>query len=168
MAMVPHIHWGTYAIYRNFILVWPVQTIDFTKANMPCVSRFYFPDSPQTAWFLTPEERVMAVKRIRSNQSGVENKHFKREQYVLPLFWIRSLTVLVSGCWRHSEIRRHGYFPYCELRPGRRIHQSLMTCLIDVAHPARLFGRVYNRLTANTELKFIIDVHSNIPNSVNC
>jgi ACS family allantoate permease-like MFS transporter len=41
---------------------------------------FYFPDSPANAWFLTDEERVQAVIRIRDNQAGVENKTFKREQ----------------------------------------------------------------------------------------
>jgi ACS family allantoate permease-like MFS transporter len=41
-----------------------------------------FPDSPVTAWFLTPEERVIAVIRLRHNQTGVENKHFKRDQFV--------------------------------------------------------------------------------------
>ncbi|KAI0944706.1 hypothetical protein AcW1_002354 [Taiwanofungus camphoratus] len=40
-----------------------------------------FPDSPTTAWFLTPEERVTAVQRIKANQTGVENKRFKKEQF---------------------------------------------------------------------------------------
>lgn len=44
--------------------------------------RFFFPDSPTTALFLTPEERVLAVQRIKSNQAGTENKHWKREQCV--------------------------------------------------------------------------------------
>ncbi|KAG0705125.1 major facilitator superfamily domain-containing protein [Suillus ampliporus] len=43
---------------------------------------FFFPDSPTTAWFLTPEERAAAIRRIQVNQSGVENKHFKREQFL--------------------------------------------------------------------------------------
>nr|VWP00642.1 S-adenosylmethionine synthase (EC [Ganoderma boninense] len=43
---------------------------------------FFFPDSPATAWFLTPEERVIAVERIKVNQAGVENKHFKMDQFV--------------------------------------------------------------------------------------
>jgi hypothetical protein len=42
--------------------------------------RFFFPDSPTTARFLTPEERVLAVERIKINQTGVENKHFKKQQ----------------------------------------------------------------------------------------
>ncbi|KAJ7615528.1 MFS general substrate transporter [Roridomyces roridus] len=41
---------------------------------------FFFPDSPTTAWFLTPEERILAVMRIKENRTGVENKRFKKEQ----------------------------------------------------------------------------------------
>ncbi|KAK7013848.1 MFS general substrate transporter [Favolaschia claudopus] len=41
---------------------------------------FFFPDSPTNAWFLTPEERAVAVMRLKVNQTGVENKHFKKEQ----------------------------------------------------------------------------------------
>ncbi|KAJ8590946.1 MFS general substrate transporter [Rhizopogon salebrosus TDB-379] len=43
---------------------------------------FFFPDSPTTAWFLTDDERAAAVHRIKVNQSGVENKHFKTEQFL--------------------------------------------------------------------------------------
>lgn len=43
---------------------------------------FLFPDSPTTAWFLTPAERVAAIRRIQVNQSGVENKRFKKEQFL--------------------------------------------------------------------------------------
>jgi len=46
-------------------------------------NRFFFPDSPTTAWFLTPEERAKAVLRIKENQTGVENKVFKKEQSVV-------------------------------------------------------------------------------------
>jgi MFS transporter, ACS family, allantoate permease len=47
--------------------------------------RFLFPDSPTNAWFLTKEERALAVSRIKNNQAGVENKHFKKEQLVSDL-----------------------------------------------------------------------------------
>lgn len=43
---------------------------------------FFFPDSPTNAWFLNSDERAKAVLRIKENQTGVENKHFKKEQYV--------------------------------------------------------------------------------------
>ncbi|CAE6411066.1 unnamed protein product [Rhizoctonia solani] len=41
-----------------------------------------FPDSPVKARFLTKEEKVKAVKRIQSNQSGIETKSWKHEQVV--------------------------------------------------------------------------------------
>lgn len=43
--------------------------------------RFLFPDSPSNAWFLTPEERSKVVQRIKENQTGLENKRFKKHQY---------------------------------------------------------------------------------------
>lgn len=39
-----------------------------------------FPDSPLHATFLTYEERAQAVLRIKENNSGIENKHFKKHQ----------------------------------------------------------------------------------------
>ncbi|KAF5347296.1 hypothetical protein D9756_009974 [Leucocoprinus leucothites] len=43
---------------------------------------FLFPDSPTTAWFLTMEERAKAIRRIKENQTGVENKQFKKDQMI--------------------------------------------------------------------------------------
>jgi len=43
---------------------------------------FLFPDSPTNAWFLTPAERAIAVRRLKENQTGVENKHFKMGQMI--------------------------------------------------------------------------------------
>ena len=43
---------------------------------------FFFPDSPATASFLSQEEKVVAIERIKVNQAGVENKHLKREQII--------------------------------------------------------------------------------------
>ena len=37
----------------------------------------FLPDSPVTAPLLSLEQRRIAVERLRSNQTGVENKHFK-------------------------------------------------------------------------------------------
>ena len=62
---------------------------------------FLFPDSPTNAWFLTPEERVKAVLRIRENQTGVENKMFKKEQMIEALIdpktWLFSLFVALAS-----------------------------------------------------------------------
>ncbi|KAJ3733083.1 MFS general substrate transporter [Lentinula guzmanii] len=55
---------------------------------------FLFPDSPTTAWFLTPEERATAIQRVKVNQTGVGNKHFKKEHHtrsqdlgICPFLW---------------------------------------------------------------------------------
>lgn len=42
--------------------------------------RFYFPDSPINARFFTTEEKRLAVLRMKVNETGVENKHFKLDQ----------------------------------------------------------------------------------------
>jgi hypothetical protein len=42
----------------------------------------WLPDSPLTAHFLTVEERAQAVLRIKSNHSGIEQKHFKKAQFI--------------------------------------------------------------------------------------
>lgn len=55
----------------------------------------FLPDSPVTAKGLSIDQRRLAVRRLRGNQTGVENKHFKwyqvREAFLdvkLPLFFL--------------------------------------------------------------------------------
>ncbi|PSS25344.1 hypothetical protein M430DRAFT_33094 [Amorphotheca resinae ATCC 22711] len=52
---------------------------------------YFMPDNQLNARFLKPEERLMALERIRRNQQGVGNKHFKwyqlREALLDPMTW---------------------------------------------------------------------------------
>jgi ACS family allantoate permease-like MFS transporter len=41
---------------------------------------FHVPDTPVKAWFLTDEEKLMVVERIRDNNQGFGNRKFKMEQ----------------------------------------------------------------------------------------
>ncbi|ESK94071.1 mfs transporter [Moniliophthora roreri MCA 2997] len=41
---------------------------------------FALSDSPANAWFLNEPDRIIAVKRVSENQTGIKNKHFKKEQ----------------------------------------------------------------------------------------
>ncbi|KAI1495009.1 major facilitator superfamily transporter allantoate [Biscogniauxia mediterranea] len=63
----------------------------FFTAFMGVLFLYLMPDSQLNARFLTPEERVMAVERIRVNQQGVGNKHFKwyqaKEAFTDPMIW---------------------------------------------------------------------------------
>lgn len=43
---------------------------------------FHIPNRPTEAWFLTAHERKLVVERIRGNQQGFGNKHFKKAQFI--------------------------------------------------------------------------------------
>lgn len=43
---------------------------------------FFFPDNPASAHFLTKEERAQSILRIASNHSGIEQKRFKKGQFI--------------------------------------------------------------------------------------
>ncbi|UPK94660.1 hypothetical protein LCI18_005595 [Fusarium solani-melongenae] len=56
---------------------------------------FLLPSNPTDAWFLTNEERVIAIARIKDNQNGVESKVFKKEQAIEaladPKVWLAAI-----------------------------------------------------------------------------
>ncbi|KZF24816.1 MFS general substrate transporter [Xylona heveae TC161] len=58
---------------------------------------FFIPNSPLTAWFLTPEERTVAVERLRAGQTGLKNKKLKPAQLkeaVLDIkIWLIAITM---------------------------------------------------------------------------
>ncbi|KAF6806736.1 allantoate permease [Colletotrichum sojae] len=58
---------------------------------------FALPNSPLSAWFLTPEERIVAVERLRAGQTGVRNQQIKpaqiKEALMDPTVWLVSLTM---------------------------------------------------------------------------
>lgn len=41
---------------------------------------FFLPDRPTTAWWLSDREKIIAVKRLAENRTGVENKQLKWSQ----------------------------------------------------------------------------------------
>jgi MFS family permease len=66
---------------------------------------FFYPNNPAEARFLTLEEKVHAIKRIHdSNQSSIEQKQFKKEQFletlrdpVSWLFALQAFTLMLSN-----------------------------------------------------------------------
>ena len=58
----------------------------------------FFPDNPVSAKFLSPELRIIAIERMRDQQSGIENKKIKvyqiRETFVDPKTWFLVVTIL--------------------------------------------------------------------------
>ena len=65
---------------------------------------FWMPDSPMQARFLTQEERVAAIERIRNDQGGVANKELKREQVWEALTDIRTWLIVLTTLLSKSTI----------------------------------------------------------------
>jgi MFS family permease len=61
---------------------------------------YFLPSSPADAWFLTPEERIAAVERLRAGQTGVKNTTFKAEQIKEALLdvkiWLVAITMAAA------------------------------------------------------------------------
>jgi ACS family allantoate permease-like MFS transporter len=56
----------------------------------------FLPDSPSTAKFLTPRERLIALERVRDNQSGTVGRKFKMDQCVETLTDIKTWLLLLA------------------------------------------------------------------------
>lgn len=61
---------------------WLMVIMGLVTLAVAVIFWFFFPDSPLNARFLTPEEKIIAVNRIKVNQAGLENKKFKKEQMI--------------------------------------------------------------------------------------
>lgn len=73
-----YVHGGDWPIAS-----WKVVYIIIGLCNILLSVAFYYhiPDTPVQAWFLTEEEKLLVVERIRSNHQGFGNKHFKWNQF---------------------------------------------------------------------------------------
>lgn len=62
---------------------------------------FHIPDNPSKAWFLSDYEKRLCIERIRSNQQGFGNKHFKKYQFLEALMdlntWLHFLFAIASN-----------------------------------------------------------------------
>lgn len=78
--------WAPSRTPTNGVLINQWQIYMVIVAGLTLVACFLFaglfPDSPTRAKFLTEEEKVIVIKRMRSNQTGVETKVFKKHQCV--------------------------------------------------------------------------------------
>lgn len=74
-----HIHDGGYSLpaWKLVFVVTGCLTL-----FLGFVIFFHIPDTPAGAWFLSDHEKVMVVERIRSNQQGFGNNHFKKSQFI--------------------------------------------------------------------------------------
>lgn len=85
----------TFSSWQIMFLVFGLITISVGALTMWVV-----PDSPMKSTFLTRDEKIWAIERLRENRTGIENKHFKAYQawecLLDPQTWLISLTT-ISG-----------------------------------------------------------------------
>ncbi|KAK4688138.1 MFS transporter, ACS family, allantoate permease, partial [Tremellales sp. Uapishka_1] len=78
-----------------FVVLGPITAI------FGIVLAFVIPNSPATAWFLTSEEKVLAVERIRSNKTGTVATEYKTSQvweaFKDPRIYLATLSVFAAS-----------------------------------------------------------------------
>lgn len=116
------------------------------------------PDNQMNARWLTKEERLLALERIRINQQGVGNKHFKwyqfREALTDPLVWAFFFYALVADIpngaitnFFSSIIRSFGYTENQSLLYGTPAGAVEIVTLIACGY----FGdRLHNRILVSS------------------
>ncbi|KAL0256687.1 hypothetical protein SLS55_009083 [Diplodia seriata] len=57
---------------------------------------FMLPDSPSNAWFLKRRERLIAVKRVSGNETGIKNKAFDRKQILVAFRDPKAILLFIS------------------------------------------------------------------------
>lgn len=92
-------HYGGGATFTS----WQVMFLTFgliTVAVGAAVA-LVVPDNPMSAGFLTRDEKIWAIERLRANRTGVENKHFRahqaRECARDPQTWLIGLVTVASN-----------------------------------------------------------------------
>ncbi|MCJ1483443.1 hypothetical protein MMC06_003610 [Schaereria dolodes] len=81
------------AIHGSSIAPWKIVFL-FTgllTATIGCLFLFFMPDNQLNARFLSKDDRRLAIERVRVNQQGIGNKHFKlyqlKEALLDPMTW---------------------------------------------------------------------------------
>ncbi|RWA06490.1 hypothetical protein EKO27_g8615 [Xylaria grammica] len=127
-------------------------------ALMGALFLYWMPDSQLNARFLTEHERLMAVERIRVNQQGVGNKHFKwhqcKEALTDPMIWAFVLFSLFGNIpnggitnYFSQLIVAFGFTPNQSLLLGTPGGAVQVITLIVFGHLGRKFN---NRILINS------------------
>ncbi|KAJ0377260.1 hypothetical protein COL26b_004449 [Colletotrichum chrysophilum] len=76
------------------------ELIFFMLGGVTCVWSlviwFLLPDSPSNAFFLNHRERLVAVKRVSENETGIKNKAFDKKQALLGSFDPKTLLLFTA------------------------------------------------------------------------
>ncbi|KAI5478369.1 hypothetical protein MNV49_005220 [Pseudohyphozyma bogoriensis] len=95
---------------------------------------FFLPNSPATTWWLTREQRLMAIARLKGNQTGVENRTFKMDQFIEAFTDIKTYLFLIFGFM--SSIPTAGASNFSTLIIQGLGYDALQTALLGIPQGA--------------------------------
>ncbi|KAK4556663.1 hypothetical protein LTR86_006234 [Recurvomyces mirabilis] len=76
------------------------ELIFFILGGATCLWAFFIyfalPDAPSNASFLNDREKLVAVKRVSANETGIKNKAFNRRQAMLSLYDLKTILVFIA------------------------------------------------------------------------
>lgn len=107
--------YGFYHIENAALASWQVMmlTLGCVTVVWGAFVIYWLPPSPMRARGFSPEDRTKCLERVRANQTGVQNKHFKWEQvweaFLDPMTWAIFLvavlnTIPVGGLGTYTNI----------------------------------------------------------------
>ncbi|TID19652.1 Major facilitator superfamily domain [Venturia nashicola] len=110
-----HYHSSTFTSWQIMFLVVGIITV-----TVGIIAMFFLPDNPMSSKFMTHDEKVFAIQRLRANQTGIENKHLKLGQVLEcfedPQTWLLSLITVASNVpngavssYQATIIKQFGY-----------------------------------------------------------
>lgn len=86
--------------YEGTVLApWKLLFIVFGCAafGVGIIILLFLPDSPATASFLTPRERLIAIERVRDNKTGTVNKTWRMGQAKEALLDVRTWLIVLAS-----------------------------------------------------------------------
>ncbi|KAF7528440.1 hypothetical protein G7054_g10138 [Neopestalotiopsis clavispora] len=83
--------------WRLIFLIWGAITFAWGL-----LLAFLLPGSPLTAKFLSESERALAVDRVKTNNTGIENKHFKKSQFVEAMMDLKTWLLFIFAVTSNS------------------------------------------------------------------
>ena len=89
------------AVITHIILQWLFIIFGIITFLWGVVMLFRLPDSPTTARFLTEEERLIAIERLRANQTGFKNSTIDKSQIMEAFMdvktWLLAILILAGN-----------------------------------------------------------------------
>ena len=110
---IGHIH-ASLASWKLIFLIWGAITTAWGVVLL-----FLLPGSPLKTNFLTEHERALALNRVKVNNTGIENKQFKKKQFAEAMLDLKTWLLFLFAVTSNSpnggltSVRNRGRQIFC-------------------------------------------------------